>query len=120
MIDVAHNPHACEWLSHRLQQFPTIARWHAIFACMENKDARGMISVMQPLVSQWYFPTVAQPAMTEPSTLMALCKNASIADSVTAALQSCYQNIGADDGIIIFGSFLTIAPSIKNLDRFRD
>ncbi|MCM2130588.1 bifunctional tetrahydrofolate synthase/dihydrofolate synthase [Larsenimonas rhizosphaerae] len=51
-LDVAHNPHAAEYLAQRLCQRPPGHRI-CILAMLGDKDAEGVIRALMPVVDEW-------------------------------------------------------------------
>ena len=117
IVDAAHNPAAATWLAKQLWQYPKITRWRAVFGCMQDKDIAGIVQPMQPLVHAWHLTELSDPRAATLAELGKYFERKNLSyqthSNVTDALQTIQKAAVPQEGIIIFGSFLTIAPLLK-------
>ncbi len=121
ILDVAHNPQAAEALARTLEQHACAGRTHAVFAMLRDKDAAGVAGHLRGLVDHWYLaPTTGLRGM-DTHTLAASVQKAGAAarcfESVPLALAAARAAAQADDRILIFGSFVTVADAMRDLQR---
>ncbi|RUO27061.1 bifunctional tetrahydrofolate synthase/dihydrofolate synthase [Aliidiomarina minuta] len=110
ILDVAHNPHAAEYLARQLQQ-----RWpgraiRAVCGMLCDKDMKNTLAPLTPLVSNWYLATLPGPrgntAAQLADELESKCKKSF--ESVAEAYQNALSDAEEGDIVLCFGSFLTI------------
>ncbi len=114
LLDVAHNPHAANYLAERLNSQPIQGRRLAVLGVLDDKDLSGVLDSMQAQIATWAVATLPSPRS---------CKAEQLAQTLQArdARVKMYQNIAQamteDDQIIIFGSFFTVAEALKWLEQ---
>ncbi|MEZ9200718.1 bifunctional tetrahydrofolate synthase/dihydrofolate synthase [Shewanella sp. 10N.286.54.B9] len=111
MVDVAHNPHAARYLKSRLSQLKK-ARLFAICGMLKDKDAAAVLAELSIDVTHWYLTDLDVPRGATAESLKALLPPLSAAScytSIDAAWNAVQQQANADDVIIVFGSFYTVA-----------
>ncbi len=128
LVDVAHNPHAAKYLASQLQQYKPV-RIIALCGMLKDKDASAVLTELNDTVDEWYFTSLDVERGLDANTL-ASCLAANNAtnntanttavkafqfDSIDQAWQSVSANITADDVVIVFGSFYTVAGFSKIL-----
>lgn len=124
VLDVAHNPHAAATLAQNLDQMGFHPRTHAVFGAMRDKDAPGMLKMMQPLVDAWHFtdlPSARAATARElhgqfaelPSRAGATASVACHADPMSA-LRAALASADPADRIVVFGSFFTVGGVLKD------
>ncbi len=118
VLDVAHNPHAARALSTNLLDLGFAPRSVAIFGCLADKDARGIVAPLVKRFDAWYVvPTPGargQAAETlSPIVAAAGAKQVHTAPSVAAALEAVLRTASGDDRIVVFGSFYTVADALR-------
>ncbi|MGE0801024.1 MAG: bifunctional tetrahydrofolate synthase/dihydrofolate synthase [Lautropia sp.] len=125
VLDVAHNPHAAAHLARNLEQMGFFPRTFAVFGMLSDKDIDQVIARMKPVVDHWICCDLPGPRGCRGDELVARLRAAGVADeqdpragiehSVVSAptpadaLVSARERAGADDRIVVFGSFLTVA-----------
>ena len=98
MLDGAHNPPGMAALAAALrQEFPT-TQWSLVFGVMKDKDAAGMLSVLDGLVTEAHIATAqgsprAMPAdeaasLVRESLDVETAEHPSVADAVAAAIST--------------------------------
>ncbi len=120
LLDVAHNPQAAEALAHHLRaRFPG-RRIVAVFSIMRDKDIRGVIAQMKPLVDHWYVAPLAIARCAEDAQIAQAFSDCTIDavshgfDHFRSAFSAATHDAGEDDIIVIFGSFFLVAEYLSN------
>ena len=134
VLDVAHNPHAAAHLAANLDAMGFFPRTLVVLGMLRDKDIDGVLRALGDRVDQWFLcdlpgpraATAAELAERVRDTVPAvsgtgtakqgaphesiISQHASPSDAVSAALKAA----GANDRIIVFGSFLTVADVIAS------
>lgn len=120
VLDVAHNPAGIAQLAARLAAEPPRGRTVVLFAAMRDKDLGSMLGVLRPLADAWLFADLPE-ARAARATEAAAALGGSVAalrccDSVGAALEQATTMLGADDRLVVCGSFHTVGPALDWLE----
>ena len=118
ILDVAHNPHAAQAMVSGLKGLAKGGRVLAVFAMLADKDIAAVAAIVKPHVGHWYVAGLAGPRGTTAEHIAGVlsgvgvnavteCKT--VLDACTAARAAAT----ADDKIIIFGSFHTVAEAMQ-------
>jgi dihydrofolate synthase/folylpolyglutamate synthase len=117
LLDVAHNPQAVRLLADYLHSQQLSGRIHAVFAALNDKDIVGLIAPMQALVSQWYVVALSGPRAVNGRELGKVlmqrgvsCDNIIYCQEATQGYRTAMQNALPGDWVVVYGSFLTVAP----------
>lgn len=125
VLDVAHNPQAVQALARNLAEMRPAARTWGICGMMADKDSEAVVSAMKAVIDDWLpcdLPTTRAAAAAQLAALIAKVgagRTAGTFASPAAALEQARADAGADDRIVIFGSFLTVAGALRLLERSR-
>jgi len=122
VLDVAHNPHAASVLAANLDQMGFYPTTHAVFGMLRDKDARGVVARLGDRVDHWHVgPTPG--ARGADTAWMAEAVDAHMVrgegrslhrhDSIVAAYRTALESAHADDRIVVFGSFTTVAEVMR-------
>lgn len=117
ILDVAHNPAACEFFLARvarLQQFAVEpdTQVHAVVAMMADKDIAGVLQCLAVEVDFWY--PAALPENSRAATPQQLAEQLGAPvcyPSVVAALDAALNKSVVGDSIWVLGSFFTVAAA---------
>ena len=120
VLDVAHNPHAAAVLAANLDSMGFFPRTQAVFGMLRDKDVTGVIARLANRVDRWHVgPTPGSRGAG--SEWLAACvregatkeqdivEHATLADAYGAARSE----VDADDRIVVFGSFTTVAEVMR-------
>ncbi|MFO1321654.1 MAG: bifunctional tetrahydrofolate synthase/dihydrofolate synthase [Burkholderiales bacterium] len=119
ILDVAHNPHAAEKLSQALGAMKCTGRTHAVFGMLRDKDIAGVAGAVKAHVDRWYLGPLEGPRGADAQTLLRALDEAGVYDEARAfanvreALDVARAAAGADDRILVFGSFLTVSHALE-------
>ncbi len=118
-VDVAHNPHAAKYLATQLQRFKP-ARIIALCGMLKDKDAAAVLVELEAVVDEWNFATLTVERGSNAADLvnkLDASLSSSQFESMDHAWQSIKANLNADDVVIVFGSFYTVAAFNELLER---
>jgi len=119
ILDVAHNPQAAAVLAENLDNMGFYPRTLAVFGMLRDKDAAGVIDKAAGRIDRWYLGGTSGPRGLSGPALAQLVRvqrpDAAIEtfDDIAAAYGAAHRAAGADDRIIAFGSFLTVAAVMR-------
>jgi dihydrofolate synthase/folylpolyglutamate synthase len=121
LLDVGHNPHAARWLALRLsERAGPGARVYAVYGCLGDKDANGVVTAMSPVVDYWILAgldAVSAPRGLDSGELarrlggVLAAEDYECCGSVIAALDRALELAEPQDLIIVFGLFFTVAEA---------
>jgi dihydrofolate synthase / folylpolyglutamate synthase len=120
ILDVAHNPHAAAVLAENLDNMGYYPATHAVFGMLRDKDIPGVIARLGARIDHWHVAPTPGPRGCDAAGIAALVR--SVAGSTCSVseysdLASAYaaarDRAGADDRILAFGSFLTVAEVMR-------
>lgn len=123
VLDVAHNPQAATALAASLGGMGYARTTWGIFGMMADKDIAGVVDAMRARVDRWLPCALPGARAAAPAVLadtvakVGAGKAAGHFSSPAAALDFARENAGADDRILAFGSFLTVADVMRSLGR---
>ena len=119
LLDVAHNPHAVNALLNYLNESFSGKIIYAVFSMMKDKDIKGVIEIINPVVNQWFISPLSNPR-TASQTLMGNCfkthqiDNASFGyKDFSEAFNDAKSHAKKGDLILIFGSFFLVSEYFK-------
>ncbi|HEY0720186.1 MAG TPA: bifunctional tetrahydrofolate synthase/dihydrofolate synthase [Gammaproteobacteria bacterium] len=112
--DVAHNPESAQELAQTLRLMPCTGRTRAVVGMLADKDIEKVIAYLLPVVDHWYPATLSGPRGAPASRLLQAFTNLGVEgvqgyETVTAAHAAALGEAMADDRIVTFGSFFTVA-----------
>ena len=121
VLDVAHNPHAAAVLAQNLDMMGFYPRTHAVFGMLHDKDIGAVSARVGDRVDHWYVgPTMGARGASAASIaqqIKAVMPAASTTQhaSIAEALASAREHANADDRILAFGSFVSVAEVLRTL-----
>jgi len=121
LLDVGHNPHAAQYLAARLALRPLRGRRLAVFGLLGDKDLAGVVEPLLGLIAHWAVAPLPTPrSRTAEELLAALQQRGASAGSwetVAAAIEGLAAQATADDEILVFGSFYSVAEALHWLEH---
>ena len=121
IVDVAHNPQAMRSLVMQLKNQPCSGQTIAVIAMLKDKPVREVIELLQPEIDQWFVAGLEPlPRAMPVDDLAAIVEQQAANVKLTAAStvgEACKLAVhaaGADDRIIICGSFHTVADAMSS------
>ncbi|MFC5695098.1 bifunctional tetrahydrofolate synthase/dihydrofolate synthase [Pseudomonas sp. GCM10022186] len=120
LLDVGHNPHAAEFLAARLAGQPLAGRRLAVFGLLADKDLQGVLHALQGRFDHWAVAPLPTPRSRPAAELQAALTNlrasVSVHQNIAAALEAQCERATADDEILVFGSFYSVAEALSWLE----
>lgn len=119
ILDVAHNPHAAAVLAENLDSMGFHPSTHAVFSMLRDKDVAGVIARVGTRIDHWHVAPTPGPRGSDAAFIAALLREtgteAAISEypDLAAAYDGARDCAGADDRILAFGSFLTVAEVMR-------
>jgi dihydrofolate synthase/folylpolyglutamate synthase len=119
-IDVGHNPLAARAVAaalHEIRAAESIPDCRCVLGMLADKDAAAVVSELQAVVTHWYCASLpgsrGQAAERLAARMAGVTGSASLRqfESVEAALDAALADSTPDDGVLVFGSFLTAAAA---------
>jgi dihydrofolate synthase / folylpolyglutamate synthase len=117
IMDVGHNPQAARYLRDRIVEAG--GRWSAVFSALTDKDIEQIVALLADAISVWYCAPLtvdraATQARLEQAFALAGVEHICWSDNVTAAYDTACNQARADERILVFGSFYTVAEVIQH------
>jgi len=126
VLDVAHNAEAAATLAQNLAASGYAPETIAVFGMLRDKDIAGVARAVAPRITRWHLARLAGPRGTSARELARIVGEAGVAapmfehENVAAALAAARDEAGENDKIIVFGSFLTVAEAMVQIDPRKD
>lgn len=122
ILDVAHNPAAAHTLASQLASLEHRGRLIAVCGMLGDKDVEGVARELHATFDLWIVAGLngdrtVPPAMTAQRLRAGGVTIAAVTDDVAAACSKAASIAGADDTVVVFGSFLTIAAAMQWLEE---
>ena len=106
VLDVAHNPDGARFLARQLRERFAGRLIHAIIGCLDDKDVAGIVSSLQPMVTEIAFAdTGTARGRTGDSMRRAVRQPSAFAGSLEAAMAHFRSRRGGNGVILVCGSF---------------
>ncbi|MGZ9060236.1 MAG: bifunctional tetrahydrofolate synthase/dihydrofolate synthase [Burkholderiaceae bacterium] len=119
VLDVAHNPHAAAVLAQNLDMMGFYPQTYAVFGTLNDKDVSGVVAKVGNRIDHWYVAPTSGARGASAATIArhvrAVMPIASVSEhpNVAAALASARERATADDRILAFGSFVSVAEAMR-------
>ncbi len=123
IFDVAHNPHAASVLNENLSSMGFYPETWAVLGMLRDKDIAGVLDRLKGRVDHWMLCDLGGPRGTPASDIAAMIAAQGISGTVSTfpspleAWRATRDKVGADDRIVVFGSFLTVAEVMREYAR---
>ncbi len=118
IFDVAHNPAAARVLADALRRRPVGGRTYGIVAMMEDKDHKGVLGALMPMVDHWLVTRAGSVRGAAPERLAEILgpgRSASVHLDARAACDHVRGRAGPGDRVVVFGSFYLVGPAMSAL-----
>ncbi|GAB2904546.1 bifunctional tetrahydrofolate synthase/dihydrofolate synthase [Paralcaligenes sp. KSB-10] len=128
VLDVAHNPHAAAALAQNLDGMAFYPYTHAVVGMLNDKDIKGVLAKLVSRVDHWYCATIEGPRGTSGEQLADMVREVlpppgkepvTVSNFVNPvqAFTEARKQAAQGDRILVFGSFSTVGPVLKELGR---
>lgn len=116
ILDVAHNPHAANYLADRLATLPQKGRILAVIGMLHDKDIAGTLDCLSRVVNRWYCAPLEGPRGASAEELIQHLGQGQQFNRVAEAWYAALAEATAEDTILVCGSFHTVAHVMEELD----
>lgn len=128
VLDVAHNPHAVAALSQNLDNMGFHAYTHAVVGMVQDKDIMSTLTPLIGKVDHWHCASLPGPRGASAAHLAGIVRSLLPEQSdepitVTEyldpvlAFHAARAQVDENDRILVFGSFSTVGPVLRDLGR---
>ena len=120
VLDVAHNPQAARSLAEGLGDMGFYERTIAVFGVLGDKDIAGIVSALRDRVDAWHLAAPASERAASAATVAGVLAEIGVKQgvrsfaTVDSALDAARREAGANDRIVVFGSFYTVAEALRS------
>lgn len=120
ILDVAHNPHAAEYLTGRMKMLPKSGRVLAVIGMLHDKDIAGTLAWLKSVVDDWYCAPLEGPRGATAEQLLEHLGSGNAYDSVALAWHAAMADAKSEDTVLVCGSFHTVAHVMEVIDAGRN
>ena len=119
IFDIAHNPHSAIVLANNLLHFPVTGYTHAVFSVFADKDIKGMLEKLVPLVDYWHLAEIQASRALRLDVLHDQVKSnvpSRCSKTYLSVADACYgalSQMNKGDRLVVFGSMITVAEALK-------
>ncbi len=119
VLDVAHNPQAARALADGLGDMGFYENTYAVFGMLADKDIGAVIDAITARIDRWFVaaPPSERAASADEVARLLEARGLGAATrtfaTVELALAAARREAGANDRIIVFGSFYTVAEALR-------
>ena len=130
VVDAAHNPHGARALAAALDEGFDFASLVGVVAVLADKDARGLLEALEPVLTEIVVTRSSSPRATDPDVLAALAVElfgpervtveARLAGAIEVAIERADElmvDAAGGVGVLITGSVVTAAEARALLGR---
>ena len=118
IADVAHNGAAAQYLATFVRNKHSDKRVTAVFSCLKDKDIRAIVEPMSKVVDHWCISTLEVPRAASVEVLkkthLEYAADFSVYPSISDAYRGAIALSGANDLVLIFGSFYVLQEIKEN------
>ncbi|MBJ3814432.1 bifunctional tetrahydrofolate synthase/dihydrofolate synthase [Shimwellia pseudoproteus] len=119
ILDVAHNPHAAQYLAGRLRSQPSAGRLLAVIGMLHDKDIAGTLAQLSDLVDIWYCAPLEGPRGASAEQLTEHLGGGTVYTSVADAWHAALADAQPQDTLLVCGSFHTVAHVMEVMESGR-
>jgi dihydrofolate synthase/folylpolyglutamate synthase len=118
IVDVAHNPQASKELHRQLSRLGWQGRLHIVFSMLATKDRLASLLPWQGCDAQWYLAPLKDKKAAPLEAIVTDFNELGITEyqkyaTMDAAYSAARENAAANETILVFGSFHTVAAVMK-------
>ena len=119
ILDAAHNPHAAAYLAERLSSLEIKGRFLFVIGVLIDKDIAGIIRELKSVADKWFCcGTAAGPRSSSAEDISKHLDVASVYPDITEGWKAARKEAREGDVIVICGSFMSVAPILKELSPY--
>ncbi|WP_438819074.1 bifunctional tetrahydrofolate synthase/dihydrofolate synthase [Candidatus Palibaumannia cicadellinicola] len=116
ILDVAHNPHAADYIARQLDtlHLSPIGKIRAVVGMLAHKDIQSTLTCLRDKVAVWYCATLEDPCAARAEQLATwLDSDAQLFKDVVSAWRQVMLDAAPEDCVLVFGSFHTVASVMR-------
>ncbi len=116
LLDVAHNPAAAQALAAYLQTQPCQGQTHALVSMLADKDIASTLALLHSQIDVWHTAALnveRAASLTQMQAGLSFSQTLYSYDSVSHAYSQIQAQLAAEDRLIVFGSFHTVAAVLQ-------
>jgi len=122
IYDVAHNPQGANYLAERLAAEPRLGQRYAVVGMLKDKDIAETVRPLIPHIDSWFVATLNEERGAQAALLTSHLTANSVGscynfNTVAAAMQKVFELCRAEDIVLIFGSFHTVADAKRFMQK---
>ncbi len=123
ILDVAHNRESAAGLAANLAARPIPGKTHAVVAMLGDKDMAAVLGELSGAVDAWHLSAAPVARGAQAGALARALREARAgatcteSDSVVSAYETALAQAGAEDRIVVFGSFYAVSGVQQFLAR---
>lgn len=122
LLDVAHNPAAASVLAATLAERDVRGSTVVILGMLDDKDVEAVVAALAPMADRWIAVTAHSPRAIPAAELARRVASATdraclVAASIEAAIERADALTGADDRVLVTGSFYVVGTALGILGR---
>jgi dihydrofolate synthase / folylpolyglutamate synthase len=119
VVDVAHNPQAARQLADWLAANPATTR--AVFSALRDKDIEAIVGAIGPFIAHWFVAGIhdagprglSAEALADRLAALVQRERLAVFHDVPGALRAARAASAADERVLVFGSFHTVADALR-------
>ncbi|KEY90166.1 bifunctional protein folC [Candidatus Photodesmus katoptron] len=114
LLDVAHNPHAAEYLSKWIQKSYSSCQIHIVVAMLRDKDVKGTLDMLKFSKQKWYPASLTtERAAFVDELCLHLPNFEGKYSNPTEAFKAAFRSVKIKDMILVLGSFYTVGEILR-------
>ena len=122
ILDVCHNPAACEKLAEHLKSNPINGKTYGVVGMYHDKDHVACFTPLLPYIDEWSVATLSGDRGTEGEQLKSVLTQLNVEhvnsmDNVTHAYHHVMEQLTDTDRMIVFGSFQTVSEVLALVEE---
>ncbi|MCD6045750.1 MAG: folC [Gammaproteobacteria bacterium] len=119
IVDVAHNPQSSAQLYRQLNLLGWQGKLHIVFSMLATKDRLASLLPWQQCDAKWYLAPLTDKKAAPLEAIVAAFNELGITsyqkyDTIDNAYSAARDNAAANETVLVFGSFHTVAEVIRN------
>ncbi len=120
IFDVAHNPASAQRLAENLKEFKKFKKLYAVVGMLNDKDHKNTLLPLLDLIDSWYITSLPGDrglSATQLSQVLSAFTSRPITlfPSPEIAYHQLQEILQPDEGVVVFGSFLTVGALLRSI-----
>ncbi|REF27666.1 dihydrofolate synthase/folylpolyglutamate synthase [Xenorhabdus cabanillasii] len=121
ILDVAHNPHAADYLTQKLAELPRSpdSKIRGVVGMLQDKDIAGTLACLSRQIDEWYCASLHELRGAEAEMLAEHLPGSRTFTEVEQAWDQAMEDASEQDIIVVCGSFHTVAHVMESLEEMK-